>query len=100
MYDFIIIDSAPVGILAETLMLMKHADLNIFVARLDNTLRETFKNTNRSLESNNFANVSVLINDLDIRRDAYKYGYNTNYYTDDKEMGFFSRLLHKTRKVS
>ena len=33
MYDYIIIDSAPAGILTETHLLMKYADLNIFVVR-------------------------------------------------------------------
>ena len=52
MYDYIIIDSAPAGILAESQLLMKHTDLNIFVARMEKTVREAFKNSLRSLENN------------------------------------------------
>ena len=47
-----------------------------------------FRNTLQSLKNNNFNNVSLLINDLNIKRDSYKYGYNTNYYTDDRSSGF------------
>ncbi len=97
MYDYIIIDSAPAGILAETHLLMKYADLNIFVVRLEYSIRETFRNSLQSLKNNNFNNVSLLINDLNIKRDAYKYGYNTNYYTDDKGTGFFRRIFSKKR---
>ena len=84
MYDYIIIDSAPAGILTETQLLMKHTDLNIFVARMDKTIREAFKNAIRSFESNKLGNVSILINDLNVKRDSYKYGYDNKYYTDDK----------------
>ncbi len=54
MYDYIIIDSAPAGILTETQMLMKHSDLNIFVARIDKTQREAFKNALKSFVVNKF----------------------------------------------
>jgi capsular exopolysaccharide synthesis family protein len=100
MYDNIIIDSAPCGILAETLLLMKHADLNIFVARIESTVKDTFKNTVGLLEHNNFSNVTILINDLNVKRDAHKYGYNTNYYTDDRNIGFFNRIFRKTKSAS
>ncbi len=70
MYDYIIIDSAPAGILTETLLLMKHSDLNIFVVRLDKTFIEAFKNILRSFENNKFKNISILINDLNVKRDS------------------------------
>lgn len=100
MYDYIIIDSAPSGILAETLLLMKHADLNIFVVRMDYSIKDTLVNAISTLEKNNFSNVTMLLNDINAKRDAYKYGYNTTYYADDRNIGFFNRLLRKSRKAS
>jgi tyrosine-protein kinase Etk/Wzc len=99
MYDYIIIDSAPAGILTETQLLMKYTDLNIFVARMDKTFVEAFKSSLRSFESNKFSNISILINDLNVKRDSYKYGYDNKYYTDDKS-GFLYRLFHKSKKAS
>ncbi|MFO7657779.1 MAG: polysaccharide biosynthesis tyrosine autokinase [Bacteroidales bacterium] len=93
MYDFIIIDSAPAGILTETYQLMKSADVNIFVTRMETTLREAFKNTLKILETNKFANLVLLLNDVNVQRDAYKYGYDNKYYTDDRKRGFFRRLF-------
>jgi capsular exopolysaccharide synthesis family protein len=94
-YDFIIIDSAPAGILTETLLLMKYADLNIFVARMEKTVRDVFRNALRTVENNKFENVSILINDLNVKRDAHKYGYDNKYYTDDRKKGMFSWLKRK-----
>ncbi len=96
MYDYIIIDSAPVGIVSETYLLMKHSDVNIFVVRLEKTIREAFKNALRGMKHNGFDNYSLLINDLNIRKESYKYGYDTKYYTEDHG-GFFKRMFRKLR---
>jgi capsular exopolysaccharide synthesis family protein len=100
MYDYIIIDSAPAGILTETLLLMKYTDLNIIIARMDKTNREAFKNVLKAFESSKINNVSVLINDLNIKRDSYKYGYDNKYYTDDRNVSFIYRMFRKHKKVS
>jgi len=100
MYDYVIIDSAPAGILTETLLLMKHTDLNIFVTRIDRTNKEAFRNTIRSFEGKKISNISILINDLNIRRESYRYAYDNKYYTDDKDSNFFYKMFRKKKKVS
>jgi len=93
MYDYIIIDSAPAGVLTETYQLMKYSDVNIFVTRIDETLREAYKNTIKAIETNKFSNLAILINDVNAKRDAYKYGYDNKYYTDDRKRGLLSRIF-------
>ncbi len=99
MYDYIIIDSAPAGIIAETFILMKYSDINIFVARMNNTIKEAFANSLKAFENNKFTNVSILINDINIKRESYKYGYDNKYYTDDKQ-GLLARIFNNKRKAS
>lgn len=98
MYDYIIIDSAPVGIVSETFLLMKHSDVNIFVVRLEYTVRDAFRNALKGLENNGFNNFSLLINDLNIRKESYKYGYDTKYYTEDQR-GFFRRIFRRKKSA-
>ncbi|HJX72456.1 MAG TPA: hypothetical protein VJ346_10900, partial [Bacteroidales bacterium] len=93
MYDYVIIDSAPAGILTETYQLMKYSDVNIFVTRINGTIREAFKNTIKNIENNKFSNLAILINDVNAKRDAYKYGYDSKYYTDDKKHGWLYRIF-------
>jgi len=92
MYDYIVIDSAPVGIVSETFLLMKHSDVNIFVVRLEHTVRDAFKNALKGMKNNGFTNFSIMINDINIRKESYKYGYDTKYYTEESR-GFFKRLF-------
>jgi hypothetical protein len=49
---------------------------------------------------NNLCNVSILINDLNIKRDSQKYGYDTKYYTDDRNTGFLFRIFHRRKTAS
>lgn len=95
MYDYIIIDSAPVGIVSETFLLMKHSDVNIFVVRLEKTVREAYRNALKGLRNNGFGEFSLLINDLNIRKESYKYGYDNKYYSDEPR-GFFRRLFRRS----
>jgi capsular exopolysaccharide synthesis family protein len=97
MYDYIVIDSAPAGILTETYQLMKYSDINIFVTRIDETIREAFKNTIKAIEANKFSNLAILINDVNAKRDAYKYSYDNKYYTDDRKHGFFKRIFGRRK---
>jgi tyrosine-protein kinase Etk/Wzc len=99
MYDYIIIDSAPAGIVAETFILMKHSDINIFVAKINKTIKEAFANALKACENNKLSNVSVLINDINLKRESYKYGYDNKYYTDDRK-GILARLFNNKRKAS
>jgi capsular exopolysaccharide synthesis family protein len=100
MYDYIVIDSAPAGILTETYLLMKIADLTIFIVRINNTIKETLKTTLKNLDANKLSNISVLINDIDISREAFKYGYDKHYYTDDRNIGLLARIFGKRAKAS
>lgn len=91
-YDYIIIDSPPVGIVSETYLLMKQTDMNVFVVRLDATVQEAFANALKGLSQNNFTDYSLLINDINIRKESFKYGYDNKYYSDNN-VGFFSKLF-------
>jgi capsular exopolysaccharide synthesis family protein len=97
MYDYIIIDSAPAGILTETHLLMKLADLNIFLVRMNKTIKNAFLNTLRSFDVNKIHNISLMVNDLNIKRESYKYGYDSKYYTDNGN-SFLGRIFKRSKK--
>jgi tyrosine-protein kinase Etk/Wzc len=100
MYDYLIIDSAPAGILTESIILMKYSDLNIFVVRLNKTIKESLKHALRTVGNNKFQNISLIINDIYANRESYKYGYDKKYYTDDSRSNFITRLFKFRRKAS
>ena len=80
MYDYIIIDSAPIGIISETFHLMKHADINIFVTRQNYTKREALISSITKISANNINKLAVILNDVNIKTSISYYGYDSKYY--------------------
>ncbi len=78
-YDCIILDTPPVGILADALTMVKQADACLCVVRL-NVLPRGVLSSLRVLESeHHVTNCGVLVNGVSRRIHYYKYGYG-NYY--------------------
>ena len=85
MYDYIIIDTAPVGVVTDTFLLMNYADVNIFVCRQAVTTKDTFTTTVDSIENNKITNLNILLNDVHPKKAGYGYGYDTKYYGERYE---------------
>ena len=79
-YDYIIVDTPPVGILSDTYVLMDKADLNIYVVRENQTPKNEFLSILHDLNSKKFRNLCLVINDIPLIKKS-KYGYE---YYDSK----------------
>ncbi len=104
MYDFIIIDSAPVGVVSDTFLLMKHSEVNLFIVRQNKTEREAFNNTIKKLATNGIDNITLLLNDVDAKKESMKYGYDLKYYSSNGKSSsllgrLFSTKLKKREQV-
>ncbi len=87
-YDVVIVDTPPVGIVADAVMLMKKADLPIYVLRSGFSKKEFCKNINRIKQTFALDHLTVVLNASGpIRRYGYgnsrSFGYG--YYEDEKK---------------
>lgn len=97
LYDYIIIDTAPLGVVTDSLLLFQYADVNIFTMRLRFTKKEIFIANLKSLESKDFSNVALLINDVKAGDGAYTYSYKSKYYTAEDNGRGVKKLLKKVK---
>ena len=77
-YDYIIVDTAPVNLVTDTLLLSDHAHLFIYVTRagyLDKRLLEIPK---KLYEEKRLPNMTILLNDTNSEK-GYGYGYGYGY---------------------
>ena len=79
LYDFIIIDTPPVGLVTDAFLLMKYADVNLFIVRQNFTHKKVFASIINDVEKRKIPNVNILINDVRLSRNAYGYGYGYKY---------------------
>ena len=79
-YDFVIIDTAPVGLVTDTLQIGKHADLTVYVCRADYTPKANFALINTLAEENKLPNTCIAINGIDLSEKKYSYYYGYGKY--------------------
>lgn len=76
-FDYIILDTAPIGIVTDTQLIARVADLCVFVCRADYTRKNEFSQINEVRRDKNINHLCVLINgiNMDKRKNGYYYGY-------------------------
>ena len=76
-FDYVIIDSAPIGMVTDTQIISRVADLIIYVCRSGFTPKSDFKLVNELVNEGKLHHVGVLINGIDMNRrnTGYYYGY-------------------------
>ena len=75
-YDYVIIDTPPCGMVSEALLLMKYADLKIFVVRLNHTPKKQLATLLDEMEEKNIDHVCLLLNDGPIKKNSYQSSYS------------------------
>ena len=75
-YDTIIIDSPPIGIVSEYIILLKYTNSNIYVVRANYTSKAHLEKINRLFKDQKIKNVSILFNDARTPMNGYRYSYS------------------------
>ena len=79
-YDYIILDTAPVGIVSDTLQISRLADLTVYICRADYTPKSNFALLNGLAEEKKLPNPCVVINGIDMSKRKYGYYYGYGRY--------------------
>lgn len=82
-YDFIILDTPPVGLVTDGVMAMRRADLSIYVFRANYSKRDFISSLQRVIGLNKFTNITTVLNAVPAGSKAYGYGY----YEDEAPKG-------------
>jgi len=99
-YDFVIIDTPPVALVTDAMLISKYTNANIFVIRQNYSPKGILEIINK-LEEKQIKSISILVNDIHESRIfgyryyygygysySYHYKYGYNYYQDnDDEKG-------------
>ena len=79
-YDYVIFDTAPVGLVTDTLQIGQHADISVFVCRADYTPKSSFGMLNTLAKEGKMPNPCVVLNGIDMSRRKYGYYYGYGRY--------------------
>ena len=81
-YDYIIVDTPPLGLVTDAFLLMRHTDVNLFIVRQDVTNKNIFSSVIKDLEDRGIK-VSIVLNGIETGKSygygKYRYGYGYTY---------------------
>ncbi len=79
-YDYVMVDTAPIGLVSDTLSLGRIADVSVIVVRADYTEKSAFAMLNNLAYSGKLPNASIAINGIDMSQRKYGYAYGYGRY--------------------
>ncbi len=80
MYDYIILDTAPVGLVSDTLQIAHYASVNCYVTRADYTPKANIGLLNSLVVEKKISNCCVILNGVDMSKKKYGYYYGYGKY--------------------
>lgn len=90
-YDYVLIDTAPVGLVTDTLQIGKLADMSIYMCRADYTPKVSFNLINNLAEENKLPNLCIAINGIDLSEKKYGYYYGYGKYGKYGRYGHYGK---------
>jgi Mrp family chromosome partitioning ATPase len=87
-YDYIILDSAPVGLVTDTLQLARFANVCCYVCRADYTPKSNLELLNSLTQENKLRNACVVLNAVDMSKRKYGYYYGYGRYGRYSRYGY------------
>ena len=84
-FDYVILDTAPIGMVTDTQLISRVADMSIYVCRAGYTPKAGYLFINELRDLKKLPNLCTIINDVDIKTKKYgygtygKYGYGRTY---------------------
>ena len=95
-YDYVLIDTAPVGLVTDTLQIGRVCDVTIYMCRADYTPKASFDMINSLANENKLPNMSVVINGIDMSKKKYGYYYGYGRYGKYGRYGRYGKYTSRS----
>ena len=93
-YDYVIVDTPPVGLVSDTLSAARVADMTIMVCRADYSPRNNFQLINALHHDNKMPKITLVLNGIDLKKRKYGYYYGYGKYGKYGHYGHYGVYGH------
>mgnify|MGYP001096077932 CR=1 FL=1 len=93
-YDYIVIDTPPIGFVSEYLVLKDYTNVNIYVVRYNYSNKKSLQLIDEHYKTGKIKNLNIVLNDVDFTK-SYAYNYKTKggyYYNKEKPKKFLVNI--------
>ena len=89
-YEYIIIDTSPIGIVPDSKLIMKYSDINLLMVRQSKTKKQELINTLKNFKNRQISSFYIVMNDFSPKNDQFNYMYR--YYSDQAQIKHRKRI--------
>jgi capsular exopolysaccharide synthesis family protein len=103
-YDYIILDTPPVGLVSDALELSQYSDVILYIVRQNFSKKEMISQLNNRVKRRELSNVSIILNGFENKAKygaGYGYGYgaySNGYYEESPPRNFMEIIINNIRK--
>lgn len=100
-YDYIILDTPPVGLVSDALELAQYADVTLYIVRQNYTKKDMITLLNTRVKRGELNNASIVFNGYENKAkygSGYGYGYGSysnGYHEEEAKLGLWKTILNK-----
>ncbi|MDK7675593.1 polysaccharide biosynthesis tyrosine autokinase [Weeksella virosa] len=77
-YDYVVLDTPPIGLVSDSYDLLKYADATLFISRYNYSERNFLNAVQSKYEDGELNNIGIILNDFQVKM-GYGYGYGNEY---------------------
>lgn len=92
-YQYIIIDSAPLLLVPDTLLIADTADATIYVSRSKHTKNDLIEFANKNIREHKIHNVGFILNDVNKNFFSYGHKYSYGYHKEKERKPWWNKIL-------
>ncbi|HEY9551111.1 MAG TPA: polysaccharide biosynthesis tyrosine autokinase, partial [Prevotella sp.] len=89
-YDYVLIDTAPIGLVTDTLQIGRIANISVYMCRADYTPRDSFRLINDLASEKKLPGMCMVLNGVDMSKKKYGYYYGYGKYGKYSRYGHYS----------
>lgn len=105
-YDYIILDTPPVGLVSDSLELAQYADVTLYIVRQNYTKKDMITLLNNRIKRGELSNASIVLNGYENKAkygSGYGYGYgygaySNGYHEEEQKVNLLKSVLNKFNK--
>ena len=91
-YQYIIIDSAPLLLVPDTLLIADTADATIYVSRSKHTKNDLIEFANKNIREHKIHNVGFILNDVNKHFFSYGHKYSYGYHKEKERKSWWNKI--------
>ncbi len=93
-YDYIIVDSAPIGVVSDSYLIAPYADMQLYVVRANYSTKKCLKVMHHAIGTGRLSNCYIVLNGVNVKSSSYNYRRYGHYGRYGKSYGYGYGYTH------